>query len=603
MSAEASEAPAQTYRTGLEGAAAQARFWSARARLVSNARLACFAVLLVAAWLVFGTRSLAAPWLLLPAVAFIALVVAHDRILARGRRAERIERFFDDGLARLEHRFAGRGDAGLRYLDSAHPYARDLDLFGTGSLFERLATTRTSGGSDRLAAWLLEGAAPATIRERQLAVAELRPRIALRRDLTLHGDDSAPPETPTALLEAWARESAQPLPRWLPFGCFAASLLSLGGLLLWIRTGSGPVPFALALLVQGGLALALRPRVAPILQAAGAPVEALARTSALLGCLERERFESPLLVRLAGELVSTGASPSAELARLRTLVDRRDQRRNQFFAPIAAALLWGTHVAIALEAWRARCGARLDVWIAVAAEIEALAALAGFAYEHPAAPFPEIVERSEQAPCFVGSGLGHPLIAPERCVRNDLQLGAAPQALVISGSNMSGKSTFLRTVGCNAVLALAGAPVCAEALRISPLRIAASIRIVDSLAEGQSHFMAEILRLRQVVEISRGQPPALFLLDEILHGTNSHDRRIGAEAVIRGLIENGALGLVTTHDLALTQIVPASGGRLANVHFEDHLEGGEMRFDYRVKSGVVTKSNAVELMRSVGLEV
>lgn len=606
MSTAAAETPAQTYRTGLDGASAQARFWAARARLVSNTRLACFAALLVAAWLVFGTRALAAPWLLLPAAVFVALVVAHDRVLSRGRRAERIERFYDDGLARLEHRFAGRGDAGLRYLDPAHPYARDLDLFGTGSLFERLATTRTTGGSDRLAAWLLEGAAPETIRERQAAVAELRPRIDLRRDLTLCGDEAAPAETPTALLEAWARMSAAALPRWLPFVCVAASLLSLGGLLLWIRTGSGPVPFALALLVQGALALALRPRVAPILQAAGAPVEALARTSALLACLERERFESPLLVRLAGELVSTGASPSAELARLRTLVDRRDQRRNQFFAPIAAALLWGTHVAIALEAWRARCGARLDVWIAVASEIEALAALAGFAYEHPGAPFPEIVEPSasgEPGPCFEGRGLGHPLIADARCVRNDLRLGKAPQALVVSGSNMSGKSTFLRTVGCNAVLALAGAPVCAEALRISPLRIAASIRIVDSLAEGQSHFMAEILRLRQVVEISRGRPPALFLLDEILHGTNSHDRRIGAEAVIRGLVENGALGLVTTHDLALTQIVPASAGRLANVHFEDHLEGGEMRFDYRVKEGVVTKSNAVELMRSVGLEV
>ena len=396
------------------------------------------------------------------------------------------------------------------------------------------------------------------------------------------------------------------LPRWLPVVCVAATLLSLGGLALWLRTGSGPVPFAFALLLQGGLALALRPRVAPILQVADAPVEALARTSTLLACLERERFVSPLLVRLAGELVSTGAPPSAELARLRTLVDRRDQRRNQFFAPIAAALFWGTHVAIALEAWRALCGPRLDVWIAVSAEIEALAALAGFAYEHPEALFPEIVDGPDidaVSPCFEARGLGHPLIAPDRCVRNDLRLGQAPQALVVSGSNMSGKSTFLRTVGCNTVLALAGAPVCAESLRLSPLRIAASIRIVDSLAEGQSHFMAEILRLRQVVEVSRGRPPALFLLDEILHGTNSHDRRIGAEAVIRGLVGNGALGLVTTHDLALTQIVPASAGRLANVHFEDHLEDGAMRFDYRVKQGVVTKSNAVELMRSVGLDV
>lgn len=168
---------------------------------------------------------------------------------------------------------------------------------------------------------------------------------------------------------------------------------------------------------------------------------------------------------------------------------------------------------------------------------------------------------------------------------------------------MSGKSTMLRTVGCNTVLALAGAPVRATRLRLSPLRLTASIRIIDSLQDGRSHFMAEIVRLRQVVDISRGEPPALFLLDEILHGTNSHDRRIGAEAVIRGLVEHGALGIVTTHDLALTRMVDASEGRMANVHFEDHLEGGEMEFDYRLRPGVVEKSNALELMRSVGLDV
>ncbi len=597
----ADEAPAQVYRTGLDGALAQVAFWSARGRLVSNARLACFAVLLVGAWLAFGTRALAAPWLLLPAVAFAALVVAHDRILARGERAARLQRFYEDGLARLEHRFAGRGDAGLRYLDPRHPYARDLDLFGPGSLFERLATTRTADGSDRLAAWLLEAAAPDEVRARQAAVAELRPRLDLRRALWLSGSStSTAADFALRSLETWGANRNAPLPRWVPFACVAATLLSLGGAALWIGSGSGPVPFAAALLLQGGLAAALRPRIARILQAAGAPIEALARTSALLACLESERFQSPLLARLAAALVSTGRPPSAELAALRTLADRRDWRRNQFFAPFAALLCWGTHVAVALEAWRARCGPRLEGWIAAAAEIEALTALAGFAYEHPDAPFPELVDAPA---CFEGRGLAHPLIAKARCVRNDLRLGAAPQALVVSGSNMSGKSTFLRTVGCNAVLALAGAPVCAEALRLSPLRVAASIRIVDSLAEGQSHFMAEILRLRQVVEIAHGVPPALFLLDEILHGTNSHDRRIGAEAVIRGLVAQGALGLVTTHDLALTQMVPESAGRLANVHFEDHLEDGAMRFDYRLKEGVVTKSNAVALMRSVGLDV
>jgi DNA mismatch repair ATPase MutS len=348
------------------------------------------------------------------------------------------------------------------------------------------------------------------------------------------------------------------------------------------------------------LAFALGSRVRPVLAAAETPVQSLSRTASLLGCIESERFHSERLAELRNELETTGRPPSGELDALRRLVDRRDARRNQFFAPIAALLMWGTHVALALESWRARCGPRLAVWVAAAGEIEALCALASFAYEHPDDPFPEIVEGET---LFEGEGLGHPLLPESRCVRNDLRLGRHPQALVMSGSNMSGKSTMLRTVGCNAILALAGAPVRARRLRLSPLRIAASIRIVDSLREGQSHFMAEITRLRQVVEISRGTPPALFLLDEILHGTNSHDRRIGAEAVIQGLVDHGALGIVTTHDLALTEIVPRSGERLANVHFEDHLEDGLMRFDYALREGVVTKSNALALMRSVGLDV
>jgi len=599
----ASAAPLETYRSGEVAAQAQAALLGARAARISNLRLAVFAALAVVAWLAFGTRSLAAGFIALPAAAFAALAVVHDRTLRRAARAQRLVRFHADGLARLEHRFAGRGDAGLRYLKADHPYARDLDLFGAGSLFERLATTRTPAGSDRLAAWLLEPAAPDAIRARQQAVAELRGRFDLRIALATAGDagpEDAPSDPDARRLAAFAGRPERGLPRPTPWLAGGATALTLAGASLWLFTGAGPVPLAFALALQAGLALALRKRVQPILQAAGTPAASLARTADVLACFERERFDSPRLVALVAGLATTGRLPSQELGRLRALIDRRDERANQFFAPIAALLHWGTHVACALDRWRLRCGPRLATWLETAAELEALSALAGFAFEHPDAPFPEI---AEGAPRFEGRALGHPLLDPARCVRNDLALGGAPQALVVSGSNMSGKSTFLRTVGCNAVLAFAGAPVIAERLALSPLRLAASIRIVDSLEKGESHFMAEILRLRQVVEIARTQPPALFLLDEILHGTNSHDRRIGAEAVIRGLVDRGALGLVTTHDLALTQIVGSSAGRLENVHFEDQLDDGVMRFDYRLRAGVVAKSNAVALMRSVGLEV
>jgi DNA mismatch repair ATPase MutS len=270
------------------------------------------------------------------------------------------------------------------------------------------------------------------------------------------------------------------------------------------------------------------------------------------------------------------------------------------FAPFAALLLWPIQFAFAIETWRHHLGPAVPRWLAAVGELEALSSLSSYSYEHADYPFPELVAGEAS---FEGESLGHPLIPESRRVPTDLSLSGDLRVLIVSGSNMSGKSTLLRTVGTNAVLAMAGAPVCARRLQLSPLQVAASIHIQDSLQAGASRFYAEILRLRQVVELTGGTLPVLFLLDEILHGTNSHDRRIGAEGVVRGLIERDAIGLITTHDLALAQIVEALTSRAANVHFEDHLEGGKMTFDYLLRPGVTQRSNALELMRSVGLKV
>ncbi len=237
--------------------------------------------------------------------------------------------------------------------------------------------------------------------------------------------------------------------------------------------------------------------------------------------------------------------------------------------------------------------------------MEALSSFAGFHYERPSYAFPELAfpESAEQSPYFEGQALAHPLLPEDGVVANDVTITGELQVLVVSGSNMSGKSTLLRTIGVNTVLAQAGAPVRARRLRLSPLTVAASIRIQDSLREGASRFYAEIKRLRQIMQLADGPTPVLFLIDEFLHGTNSHDRRIGAEAIVRGLVERRAIGLITTHDLALAHIAEALGAVGRNVHFQDHLEDGRMRFDYKMRPGIVEKSNAIELMRSIGLEV
>jgi DNA mismatch repair ATPase MutS len=240
-------------------------------------------------------------------------------------------------------------------------------------------------------------------------------------------------------------------------------------------------------------------------------------------------------------------------------------------------------------------------WLTAIGEFEALTSVGTYAFEHPHDPFPEFAATSNP-PSLNAETLGHPLLPAANCVRNDVSLGGEKQVLLVSGSNMSGKSTLLRAVGINAVLAMMGAPVRAERFVISPLALGASMRISDSLQKGVSHFYAEISRIRQVVELS-GRGPLLFLFDEILQGTNSHDRRVGAEGILRTLLRNGAIGLVTTHDLALTSLEQLFPGRIANVHFQERLESGKLSFDYHLREGVVTTSNGLELMKSIGLEV
>ena len=262
--------------------------------------------------------------------------------------------------------------------------------------------------------------------------------------------------------------------------------------------------------------------------------------------------------------------------------------------------MYSVQVALAAERWRRAHGPRMRAWLEAIAEIEALLSLAAYSYEHPADPFPEF---TQGAACMEAEDLGHPLLPAAACVRNDVKMCGETRVLLVSGSNMSGKSTLLRAVGINVVLAMAGGPVRARRLRLTPLRPAASIRINDSLQEGSSRFYTEITRLRKLFDLAGGDPPVLFLLDELLQGTNSRDRRIGAEGVVRALVQRGAIGLLTTHDLALTEIGKTLNGHLRNVHFQDEFSGGKITFDYRLRDGVVTKSNGLELMRSIGLDV
>jgi hypothetical protein len=403
------------------------------------------------------------------------------------------------------------------------------------------------------------------------------------------------------------------LNRWAGLAPAGASLGALAGFAACgaataaLVTGAfiGVVPGQLLfawLAVQIWIVLRARPWVNSVLSRVEAAAADLGLFRQLIEIIESRRFDAPRLHALHMRLAVEGGRPSAHIARLQQIVSIVEQcEHNPYARLIATPLVVRSQCAVLIDRWHARHRGQLAAWLDAVGELEAFAAVATYQYEHPADPFPSL---TNEGPVFQANGLAHPLLPEKDAVRNDVALGGGrPQVLVVSGSNMSGKSTLLRAVGVNAVLAQMGAPVRAGLLRLSPLTLGATLRIEDSLQSGHSRFYTEILRIRSIVEAAREPRPMLFLLDEILHGTNSHDRRIGAAAIVRALVAAHAIGLVTTHDLALTELVAELGGRAANVHFVDRIEDGRMVFDYRMREGVVERSNALALMRAVGLDV
>ena len=554
-------------------------------------------------------------WLLLgPAAGFGWLGLLLRRAESERTTLSRVVGFYERALARLDGRWAGSGQSGARFLTASHLYARDLDILGDASLFELLSCARTGIGEETLAAWLLSPAPPDAVRARQRAVMELGPKLDLREDLAVLGEDARSGVHPENLA-AWAEREVilQPSSMRLVAGLVSLlGIIAIGAILAYFAAAAGALDlsaqtiaglriycFLIAVIVVGFL-WRFKKRTGQILHEVEEVARELGLLSGVLCRLEAESFSCPMLATLRAELNTAGHPPSRRIARLNRLVELLDSRRNAFVAILGPLVLWDLHLAYTFEDWRRTSGPALRRWLKAVGEIEALSSLAAFRYEQPGYVFPEFVD---QSPYFDGEALAHPLLPAERVVANDLRIGAEARVLVVSGSNMSGKSTLLRTVGVNTVLAHAGAPVRAKRLRLSPLIVGASIRIQDSLQDGTSHFLAEITRLRLIMEQTGQDTPVLFLIDEILNGTNSHDRRIGAEAVVRGLADRDAIGLVTTHDLALARIADRLGASGANVHFEDHLTNGQMSFDYRMRPGVVQKSNAIELMRSVGLDV
>lgn len=545
-------------------------------------------------------------------IVFVIFVVLHARVSTRQFDVDHRISLCERGLQRVSATYRAekkrehvRGDARV---DPGHAYSGDLDIFGPGSLFEQLNTTSTAGGADKLAGWLTAPASAAEIRARQQALLELSGRDELREELALEGMRAGDGPDDSASFIGWCGISSD-------FAAARRPLLLGGGLLVALTAGS----FISSWFVQGlwtrawlvcvalqvvfllGIRSRIEPILGPITQGKQSP---LGRYHGLLRLIEQERFDDAMLEKLRASLAGPGGVPaSAEMRRLDGLLGLAAVRHNALIIILADTfLLWDLWCAFALDRWRARCGRHVARWVDALAELEALVSLATFAAEHPDYGWPEVL--GGVGPHYEATRLGHPLLPAASRICNDVSLNAEICALMITGSNMSGKSTMLRSIGINAVLAQAGAPVCAARLRMSELQVQTSMRVTDSLEAGTSRFYMEVKKLKQIVDrLQAGGAPVLFLLDEILHGTNSRERNIGAKAVVTYLVERGCIGAVSSHDLGLVTLEELSSGKVRNMHFEDHLENGKMCFDYRMKPGSVATSNALRLMRQVGLEM
>lgn len=596
-----SQTPADAYRSRLRDRQQKLQKRERWDQRIASMRGVVFCIFAVLIWRIYAGDPISESWLLVPFAMFVFLVSTHTRLRDSIERVERSIKHYQNGLDRLKGRWRGIGSDGDRYRDPEHPYANDLDLFGPGSIFELITRCQTRLGEDRLAAWFCHAADREAVLGRQAAVRELSDRIGLRESL----DVLRPPLRETAdqnLLQSWVEREDQTRPSWLLVLVTVLSVISVA--FLWGAFNGIPAmiaPFLAGLGTLVVLLLLYRSSLRAEIMAAEHMQEGLPVAVSVLRLIESQPHESAALKEIQIRLAVDGKPPSVQLNRLLRMVNLLSNCvRNQFLAPLAVLLGLQFHLTHRVSLWKKTIGPHVADWLQSIGEWEALLSLAGHHYEFPSNVFPEIVE---EGPLYAGDGLRHPLLERQECVANDIALDRGQKLWLVSGSNMSGKSTFLRTVGANAVLAYAGCSVHAKACRLSVMQLGAAMRVTDSLCEGKSLFYSVVTRLKQIVDLTNGSRHLFYLIDEILPGTNSHDRRLGAEGVLRSLVSRETLGLVTTHDLALTRIVDSLEGHAVNLHFEDHLEDGRMSFDYRLRPGVVKKSNALELMRMIGLDV
>ncbi len=606
---EPAPSPAEaTYRERHDRWAGEARALTGRWNVVANGRLVAFALGVIL--LVWGIATGAIITIALGAalaVVFVILIRQHRSLGAIRGRALLLAEINREGVARVRRDWDALPLHDDQPPAGSHPYDGDLDITGRASLLHLLDTTTSTLGRTWLRRWLLESTPLAVTRERQAAVAELAPQLDLRQDFARLGRQKKRAGSPETFL-TWA-EGGRWLAtrRWLPWFARVSATVFVVGIALQ-ALGVTPLPLWLpVLLLNLAVSAVVSGPAHDIIGRVASQHGALQRYGAQLDAITGWEVRSPLLLRIQGQLAASGSTAPAALRRLDRVLSWTIPRGSLIYVPAQAAVLWDVHLLASLEHWQGRNGRQVRPWLDAMAETDAICAIAGLAGDNPAWATPDV---DPAARSIEATALGHPLIGETVRVDNDVTVGPDGTFLLVTGSNMSGKSTLLRSIGVNAVLAGAGGPVCAAALRMPPVDLWTSVRVSDSLAAGVSFFMAELIRLKAVVDAATahatdpGDRVFLYLLDEILQGTNSRERRIAARRIVGRLVASGAIGAVTTHDLDLAEN-PSLARAAVPVHFREHVvrgpNGAEMRFDHLMRDGIATSTNALALMEAIGL--
>ena len=567
---------------------------------ISMLRLALFIAGIAGLYFFFNQTTLLIICICLTFLPLFILVKIHNRFFIRKEWLETQARIIQEELQALSGDYSSFED-GKEYVNPEHPYSFDLDIFGRRSLFQSINRTCTFFGKDRLAKWLQNHLHKKTsIEKRQEMVREISEHTLFREQFRVAGLVHHGQSSDAEKIQAWSQSPAQYLHAgWVKAFIWGVpvinSLLLITSLIGWTSFSCLGLSFGIFLVLSFGIIK----RATYIQETYGKQLKSLNGYARLIALAKAEDWKSAGMLELMERFNLNGQSPVQALQQLSKELDRLDLRNNQFlYVLLEGSIFFQLQEIVRIERWKVRYGQYISEWLETVGELDALCSLGTFAYNHPQYTYPELTEKPF---CFLATQMGHPLMPASQCVKNDATIPSRPFFLIITGANMAGKSTYLRTIGVNYLLACVGAPVCCERLKLHPNQLITSLRTSDSLSDNESYFFAELKRLKRIIDLLNQGQQLFIILDEILKGTNSMDKQKGSFDLIRQFMQLKANGIIATHDLLLGSLIKQFPEEIRNYCFEADIKDNELTFSYKLREGVAQNMNACFLMKKMGI--